>query len=108
MFGKNLGVCSYVVLPSDNVTYRDNVKCVQLSLCFKPNDDNIISILLNTVLYYAIIQSNITKDKCKVTALHNVNFRHIMQKKRKCVIFLDTEFVQEFPRPWSPNLLNGF
>ena len=49
LFAKKLGVCSYVVLLSNSVTYRDNVKCLQLSICFKPNDDNIISILLNTV-----------------------------------------------------------
>jgi len=78
LFDTKLGVCSYVVLLSSNVTYRDNVKCLQLSLSFKPNDDKIISILLNTILYYAILESNITQDKSKATALHNINFRHVM------------------------------
>ena len=78
MFGKKLDVRNYAVLLSSNVTCKDNVKCPQLFLCFRPNDDKIISILLNTVLYYAILESNITQDKSKVTALHNINFRHNM------------------------------
>jgi len=73
LFGKKLGVCSYADLLSSIVTYKDNVKCLQLFLCFKPNNNKIISILLNTVLYYAILKSNITQDKSKVTALRNIN-----------------------------------
>lgn len=80
LFGKKLSVCSKKFLLSNNVTYGDNKNVYISPYASSPDDDNTISISLNTFLYHALLQSNITQGKYKVTALHNVNFRPIMQE----------------------------